>query len=258
MPAPLNTCLDRCNILDISSSFFFLTALLPFIPFLPSWSPVQSGAPCRYLLSTSWIQSSRGAELLLWSVRVNMSMCAKYTKKNVCPCRFHSFLSFPVNLPPSKNIPHPSFHNNPWYRFITREWKTFEQLHSTTSHGDLRLAVMLLPIWVRLPAASCDTCFHNLTRTLSHSSTVYLSISPFYYLMQPDLPSYSSEGTLYWTAAECREFLQRFHWLRAKVVPVCWLALRHALTMLLAWLGLLISPNWLMSFDFQGTKPLGD
>lgn len=69
--------------------------------------------------------------------------------------------------------------------------------------------------------AHYDTCFHNLTHTLSHSSSVYLPISPFHFHMRPDLPRYSRKGTLYWRAAEFQEFFEHFHWLRAIVLPAC-------------------------------------
>lgn len=89
-------------------------------------------------------------------------------------------------------------------------------------------------------AAHNDTCFHNITHTASHSSsfssisllsTPFLSlalaispISPFHFLMQYVLPSYSGRDTLHWRAAKCQEFLQHFHWLRATVFPACRLA----------------------------------
>lgn len=104
------------------------------------------------------------------------------------------------------------------------------------------LSCYSLSLWDYLlpTAAHYDTCFHNLTHTASHSSSIpstslisspFLSLAlaiapifPFHFLMQPVLPSYSGRDTLHWRAAECREFLQHFHWLRATVFPACRLA----------------------------------
>lgn len=81
MPAPLNTPLARCNILDISTS-------LP-LPLSPSFSPFHinphtSWAPCWYLLSSSWIQSSTSADVLLWSVCIFMYVCSICTTPRLC------------------------------------------------------------------------------------------------------------------------------------------------------------------------------
>lgn len=87
---------------------------------------------------------------------------------------------------------------------------------------------MLQLILVRLPAAHYNTYFYNLTHTLSHSFhlsssssfqlpvSLYLSISPFYFLVQLVLPRYSRKGTLHWRAAECQEFFEHFDWLRVE------------------------------------------
>lgn len=89
MPAPLNTPLARCNILDISTFF-----LLPLSPSFPSFhiNPHTSWAPCWYLLSSSWIQSSASAEVLLWSVYV--FMCVWSICTTPCFCQLLSLFFF--------------------------------------------------------------------------------------------------------------------------------------------------------------------
>lgn len=112
MPAPLNTCLDRCNILDISSSFFsYSSSPLHSFPSFLIPRTIRSPMPIFALHIMNTEQQRRRAAAVICA-RQHVYVCKIY-KTNVCPCRFHSFLSFPVNRPPSKNIPYPSFHNNP-------------------------------------------------------------------------------------------------------------------------------------------------
>lgn len=99
MPAPLNTPLARCNILDISTSLS--------LPLSSSFSafhinPHTSWAPCWYLLSSSWIQSSASTDVLLWSVYIFMYVCS------ICTVLLLAFVSFSLCLllvpqPPHQN-----------------------------------------------------------------------------------------------------------------------------------------------------------
>lgn len=126
-------------------------------------------------------------------------MCAKTWLRL---CRFHSRLL-------SKRVLYPSLPITPLYKSISRGRgrPTLQQLHSTTSHGELKVGchataylgeITCCPLRPRY-----DTCFHNLTLTLSlffpssnRAFSFFFSASispslPFYFLVQADLPSYS-------------------------------------------------------------------
>ncbi len=101
---------------------------------------------------------------------------------------------------------------------------SLQQLHSTTSHGELKVGCHATAY---LSEITCCPLRPTMTPAFTHSPPLflysshppafqlYLSISAFYFLVQPDLPSYSRTSTLHWRAASCQEFFQHFYWLRA-------------------------------------------
>lgn len=113
MPAPLNTPPNRCNILDFYSPF-------PLHSFLP-W------APCWYLLSLSWIQSSADAAVPLWlhvCERVHVCVCRMCQTEVIlspCLCRSHSLFFSHLHLPPSRCILWPSLPISPLYKSTSKE-----------------------------------------------------------------------------------------------------------------------------------------
>lgn len=88
MPAPLNTPLDKCNILAISSSLSL--PLFSFIPFPVSQSPVHP-EPSAHICSRHNGRSGY----------VNMYVCRMFTRELVLPLRCCCFYSFAIKTHPS-------------------------------------------------------------------------------------------------------------------------------------------------------------
>lgn len=136
MPAPLNTPLARCNILDISTSLS--------LPLSSSFSafhinPHTSWAPCWYLLSSSWIQSSASTDVLLWSVYIFMYVCSICTTP--CLCQLLSLSSSCASTTSSKCILNPSIPITALCKKIFRGIgkPALRQFHSVPSHGELKV-----------------------------------------------------------------------------------------------------------------------
>lgn len=232
MPAPLNTPPDRCNILDISTSFFPLQ--LPFSLSFPSFRldpPLCSPEPHADIYSPH--HEYRAAEVQGAAVITPTCsrMCAECAKQDSAsrsgvpslapnphhhPIKTHPLLLLPVllhiNLFPGdqgKCNPAATPHRHlPWgikgwlSRYCLSQW---DYLLSAAAHY--------------------DTCFHSLTHALpllflpsSHlpSFSISLHLSLFISTCGRDLPSDSVAGTLHWRAGECQEFLPHFHWPRAE------------------------------------------
>lgn len=226
MPAPLNTPLARCNILDISTSLS--------LPLSSSFSafhinPHTSWAPCWYLLSSSWIQSSASTDVLLWSVYIFMYVCSICTTP--CLCQLLSLSSSCASTTSSKCILNPSI---PITALCKKNFQgDWETSPATTPQCPLPwgikgwLSCDCLSQWdyLLLTVAYYDTFLHSLTHTLSHSGFMLntsllsppftswsCSVSASFPFI---LPSYSMKGTLHWRAAECQDFIQHFDWLKA-------------------------------------------
>ena len=151
-------------------------------------------------------------------------MCAKTWLRL---CRFHSRLL-------SKRVLYPSLPITPLYKSISRGRgrPTLQQLHSTTSHGELKVGchataylgeITCCPLRPRY-----DTCFHNLTLTLSlffpSSNRAFsffflplsLHLSLFISSCRLICLATAGEGTLHWRAAECQASFRHSHWRRAE------------------------------------------
>ena len=106
MPAPLNTPLDRCNILDISSSFLF-----PLSPSFPSFHLDPTYIPSPMLIFALLIMNTeqcrhRGAAVICVCERVHVCVQNEQNRTNTgsLPLSASVFFSSGRSLPPSKCI----------------------------------------------------------------------------------------------------------------------------------------------------------
>lgn len=101
--APLNTPPDRCNILDISSSFFtpLFFPLFPSFRLNPPYNPELPMLIFALLVMNTEQWRCRGAAVLCVCSRV----CVQNVQSRTPLCHFHSFFFSHLNLPTIKMHP---------------------------------------------------------------------------------------------------------------------------------------------------------
>lgn len=172
MPAPLNTPPDRCNILDISSSFLLpISPSFPFFrldpPYIPSPMPIFA----LLIMNTEQLRC-RGAPVIWACEHVCVQNVQNRSTTYAPPLSLSLFLLLSPQSSPHQNA--SSIHLVPLLLYINLSPGAGETNPATTPQYHLPwgikgwLSCCCLSQWDYLPptAAHYDTCFHNLTHTL--------------------------------------------------------------------------------------------